>query len=255
MSRRRFSGSLLPALLIAVALACPPANAQPFRYQWRLADLAAAEGDFVELGSRKGVALARLPADRLRLLYAVVVAIETVAELDVDAIVVDGEQPNAFAGLGRGGENVIGVNLAMLDLLGNDAHAMAALVGHEVAHLKLAHGESQASRESTTGLLGALGGIVLGGLGVPGGQALSSLTVAAIQSGYSRDDEREADYLGAIWAVEAGFEADGAVRVHESLAARGGAAATPFLSTHPSGPERIATLKALAARLSRVPER
>ena len=29
---------------------------------------------------------------------------------------------------------------------------------------------------------------------------------------YSRDNEREADYLGAIWAVEAGYDPQGAVR-------------------------------------------
>lgn len=245
------AGSVAALALLPLALLCAQPEAQPFRYQWRLSELAAADGEFVELGARRGTALARLRTDALRQTYAIARAVQAVAELEVEVIVVDGTEPNAFAGKARGGENVVGINLAMLELLGNDAHAAAALLGHEIAHLKLEHGETQAARAATTGFLGALGGVVLGGLGVPGGRTLSSLTVAALQSGYSRDDERQADYLGAIWAIEAGFEADGGARLHEALNARGGAAGASFLSTHPSGPERVATLRALAARLSR----
>ena len=46
-------------------------------------------------------------------------------------------------------------------------------------------------------------------------------------------------------------EADGAVRLQKEIYKRSKSASIPFLSTHPSGPERIATLEALAGRLSK----
>ena len=71
----------------------------------------------------------------------------------------------------------------------------------------------------------------------------------ALTTSYSRDNETEADYLGAIWAVEANYEADGAVRLHEEIFTRSKHKPIPFLSAHPSGPKRIATLKGLSNRL------
>ncbi|MEE2983526.1 MAG: M48 family metalloprotease [Pseudomonadota bacterium] len=229
------------------------AHGQPFQYQWRVSEIAAADADVVQLGTKRVKAIHTVRTDQMRLLYAVKTGIEEAAELDVILIIVDGDLPNAFAGKGQRSELVIGINFAMLEILGGDPHAAAALIGHEIAHLKLEHGESQKAKTATTGILSVIGGVVLSGLGVPGGQTISSLTFAAIQSGYSRDNEREADYLGTIWAVEAGFEADGGARLHEAMNRIPGASSTSFFSTHPSGPERVATLRALAARLSRVP--
>lgn len=223
-----------------------------FQGGWKVAEIAAADADIVELraqGSNR--VFAELRTEQMRLLYAVKVAITEAAEIETEFIVVDGEIPNAFAGRGRRGENIVGINFPMVDLLGTDAHVAAALLGHEIAHLKLRHGEESQSQAMATGILSVLGGAVLSGIGVASGQALSNLTFAAIRSGYSRDNEREADYLGAIWAVEAGFEVDGAVRLHETMNTQLGAGAASFLSSHPSAPERVGTLRALAVRLSR----
>jgi predicted Zn-dependent protease len=226
------------------------AATQPFKYQWNIRDIAAAPGDTVELRDRNQRLIKKVDASQMRILYAVKSSIEEAAEMSVELIIVDGKQPNAFAGKGKNGENIIGVNFAMLDILGLDVHAAAALIGHEIAHLKLNHGEQRAASQSATGVMKVLGGIALGSLGVPGGGLISDLTFTALATTYSRDNEREADYLGAIWAVEADYEPDGAVRLHEAVYQRSKTSPTPFLSSHPSGPERIATLKALSRRLS-----
>lgn len=248
-------------LAVAVVLVLLPGMlaAQAGGGAWRVADLAAADGEVVAVGDRKGRVIARLSTAQMRMLYAVERAIARAAETEALFVIVPGEVPNAFAGTGtrRDGseQDFLAINFAMLDLIGSDMHAAAALLGHELAHLKLRHGERAADRAASTGVLGALGSAILGQMGVPAGGLLTDLTVSAVQSGYSRDNEREADYLGAIWAVEAGFEVDGAVRLHEALAALGATTSTSFFSSHPSGPERIATLRALAARLGRAPPR
>ena len=242
---------IVRALVVALALGVvSDAVAQPFRYQWNVRDIVASDSDVIELRTQNRTLVAKVSATQMRILYAVKSSIESVAEMNVELIIVDGKQPNAFATRTKSGVNVIGLNFAMLDILGLDVHAAAALIGHEIAHLKLRHGEQRAAQHAKSSMMRVLGGVALGSLGVPAGGLITDLTVSAITTQYSRDNEREADYLGAIWAVEADYEADGAVRLHESMQARLGHQPQPFLSSHPSGPERIATLKALSARLS-----
>ena len=132
-------------------------------------------------------------------------------------------------------------------------HMMAAILGHEMAHLKLEHGNDTEKRTYGGALAKILGTVALGGLGMGalGASAISDLGVSMVDTKYSRDNERESDYLGAIWAVEAGFEPEGAVRVHEEMYKLSKGGTMPFLSSHPSGPERIANLKALSNRLSK----
>ena len=118
---------------------------------------------------------------------------------------------------------LVGLNLAMLDMLGNDVHMAAALIGHELAHLKLNHGRERSEK---------------------GGGA----TFEANR--FSRDNEREADYLGAVWAHEAGYDLAGAIRLEEALYSlqkrRQG-----YSVTHPMGIERTLKIKSLARRLGR----
>jgi len=245
---------LQPLLLVLVLLLTTDSTSyaagQPFRYQWNIRDIVTADGAEVELRTRNKRLIEKVSTSQMRILYAVKSSIEQVAEMTTDLIIVDGDQPNAFAGKGQSGENIIGINFAMLDILGYDVHAAAALIGHEMAHLKLEHGEQRASRESESAVLKVLGGIALSTLGVPAGGLISDITITALNTRYSRGNEREADYLGAIWAVEANYEPDGAVRLHEEIYRLSKNNPTPFLSSHPSGPERIATLKSLSRRLS-----
>ncbi|MGD9602942.1 MAG: M48 family metalloprotease [Gammaproteobacteria bacterium] len=233
-------GTLLIAATTAVA-----------EHAWRVDQLARAPGADVGLALPGGAVLARLSTARVRQLYAAYGALAAAAETRAQFVIVLGKWPNAFAGLAGDNTPTVGINLAMLELLQDDLHAAAGVLGHELAHLKLHHAEDAARRGVTGSALGTIGELVMGGLGIPGGALLSDLSVQAVDAAYSRDDEREADYLGTIWAVEAGFDPQGAVRLHEALRRRTGGGGGDFLASHPSSPERIATLKALAARLSR----
>ena len=245
----------------ATLTAASAVAAAPFSYTWRIEELARVEADPIELRTDKGKLLKRVSAKQIIYLYSVMQAIEEVSELRSELLITDGEQPNAFAtqGLaeavpagdgdasGDSGEeaitgvfigdgkalegkktieiNIIGINFAMLDLLGVDVHMAAALIGHELGHLKLNHGAENKKRRT------------------------SDLRTAA-NTRYSRDNEREADYLGAIWAVEAGYDPAGAARLQELVYKKTKHLPGGFSGSHPSSIERIAKLKSLARRLS-----
>ena len=155
--------------------------------------------------------------------------IEEVAEINAELYILDGDDPNAFATKDKDDQNIIAINFAMLDLFGDDMHSAAAIIGHELAHLKLNHGEE--SREAQK-------------------NSINSPFTAA-NTKYSRDNEREADYLGVIWAIEAGYDPAGAVRVHEALFKLSRRRSGMFVGSHPSSIERITVLKSLVRRLSR----
>ena len=226
--------------------------AAPFQYHWDIRQLASADAETIDLRDRRNKPIAQISGSQMRILHAVKTSIEQVAEIETRLLIVDGTQPNAFAGVEKNGESIIGINFAMLDIIGNDVHAAAALIGHEIAHLKLAHGKKQAKKKHSSSILKAVGGIALSSMGVPLGYAISDLTISAFETQYSRDNEREADYLGAIWAVEAGYEADGGARLHEKMLENSKLRhnSSSFLSSHPSSAERVRTLRSLSERLS-----
>ena len=116
----------------------------------------------------------------------------------------------------------------MLEMIGMDADAAAGIIGHELAHLKLNHMEERKEAIKNS----------------------STTTFSASATKYTRDNERESDYLGAIWAVEAGYDPAGAVRVHEKLY-KVSKRHVGFSGSHPSSIERITILKSLVRRLSR----
>jgi predicted Zn-dependent protease len=62
---------------------------------------------------------------------------------------------------------------------------------------------------------------------------------------YSRDDETEADLVGLEIAARAGYNPKASVALWKKMAAANGGNGPPgFLSTHPTGPDRIKQLEA-----------
>jgi len=222
-----------------------------FKYAWNVRELARVDAEQVGLRGKSRKTLKTVDTTQMRSLHVISTSMQEVAEIEADLFIVDGQEPNAFAGQDNDNKNIIAINFAMLDILGMDVHAAAALIGHELAHLRLEHGDKKQSKSAKYDVLKILGSAALESFGVPASQAISNLTFTSIETSYSRDMERQADYLGAIWAIEAGYETDGAVRLQEKIHKRGGSGLVPFLSTHPSGKERITTLKSLSDRLSR----
>lgn len=183
--------------------------------------------------------------EKVRLLVDVKVKIEQATPgLYAVLLIASPKEPNAFASM-QNGRPVVGITLGMLDLVGWDRDAYAAIIGHEYAHLALHHGAARAQREGVSRAASEVLGLILSSAGVPMGGTLANLGVTAIERVYTRDEESDADKAGFEYLTKAGFDPEGAIRLWESMNRTATGFAVPFLATHPMTQERITTMKAL----------
>lgn len=130
----------------------------------------------------------------------------------------------------------------------DNTDGIAAVMGHEVAHAFAKHGQ-----ERMTSAYGQqLGGIAVA-VGTANEDAETRLLWNSIYGvgsqvgmlAYSRTHETEADKLGMVFMIMAGYKPEEAINVWVRMSQRAGGNAPPeFLSTHPSNQTRIANLKA-----------
>lgn len=143
----------------------------------------------------------------------------------------------------------MGVTRGILVELDDEAE-LAALLGHELGHVNARHvaqqqGRSLLAQVAVTGLNVAARDSSWGSLVALGGQ----IGASALLSGYSRDDEREADALGQEYMVRAGYPAAGMVRLHQLLVDQEKEAPSlvqTMFSSHPMSGERRDTAQRMA---------
>ncbi|MBI2360299.1 MAG: M48 family metalloprotease [Deltaproteobacteria bacterium] len=234
---------LTPFLAVAALLALFSSCASPYRLTWRVRDMVAAQSSTINLVGH-GEVMATVSKLTMQKILLAHFRITRAAGIQAELLIVDGSDPNAFAG-SVNGRPTIGVNLGMLKLIGDDIDEFASLLGHEAAHLARRHGETGRTRGSTLQAIGSLAGMGLAAAGVPAAGTITGLAADLVDTSYSRDDEREADSLGVGYSMSAGYDPYGAVRLHEKMLKVSGATLLPFLSSHPSGQERIENMKAL----------
>lgn len=125
---------------------------------------------------------------------------------------------------------------------------IAAVMGHEVAHAFAKHGQERMSQ----GQLQALGGVAVA-IGTRNDEnaqiwnaAYGLGTQVGVMLPFSRKHETEADKLGLVFMIMAGYNGEEAaeVWVRMSKQAGGKKASSQILSTHPSNEDRIRTLRA-----------
>jgi predicted Zn-dependent protease len=122
---------------------------------------------------------------------------------------------------------------------------VAMVMGHEIAHALREHAREQAGKNTLTSvgarIAGALGSAYFGvdprlGDAVAGGAAKA----AALK--FSRGDETEADMVGLDLASRAGFDPRAGIALWEKMSAVNKSQPISFLSTHPSGKDRISEM-------------
>jgi predicted Zn-dependent protease len=131
---------------------------------------------------------------------------------------------------------------------------LATVMGHEVSHALLNHGQQRMS----AGVLQELGATVLS-VATDSALLMAAYGIGTTLGGtlpFSRSHESEADHYGLILMAIAGYNPAAAVPFWQRMSAMGGGGTPEFLSTHPSSSTRIGQLqgwvseaKTTAARL------
>jgi Zn-dependent protease with chaperone function len=130
----------------------------------------------------------------------------------------------------------------ILDKLQLSDDETAMIMGHEMAHALREHARERLAKSSATNLGLRLGAelLGLGGLGAVAADMGSQLLTLK----FSREDESEADLVGLELAARGAFQPNASVSLWQKMAKAGGGNGPAFLSTHPSGPNRIKQLQA-----------
>ncbi|HUF43498.1 MAG TPA: M48 family metalloprotease [Verrucomicrobiae bacterium] len=231
------------ALAIALTLVSGCAAVQG-KLGWRVKDIVLTPSATVNLYGPDERIIASVPTRAIQHMMLAHLRISAAANVQTDLFIVEGDEPNAFAGLNEG-RRIVGINLGMIKLIGERADEYAALLGHEAAHWAKGHVDSGQMRSQTLKTAGALVGAGLGLAGVPAAGLIGSLGFDLIEASYSREQEREADAQSIEYVLAGRYDPHGALRLHEKLINASSGLPLPFLSSHPSGEERMKNLRSL----------
>ena len=240
MHKQMFKSQLL-LLVVLLTMGCSLARE---KLGWRVRDMVLRQTSVVNLRDFNENIVVALPTKTLQQMMLAHFRIARSANIQAELFIVDGAEPNAFAGL-HAGQRIIGINVGMVKLIGDEVDEYAALIGHEAAHWAKGHVDAGQLRSNTLNAVGTLVGAGLGLAGVPAGGLIAGLGVDLIDASYSREQEREADAHGFEYMSANGYNPRAAIKLHEKLQTAGRGFRLPFLSSHPSGDERIENLRAL----------
>ncbi|MDO5604572.1 MAG: M48 family metallopeptidase [Paracoccus sp. (in: a-proteobacteria)] len=146
-------------------------------------------------------------------------------------------EPNAFQTLDNAGRPVIGFTVSLIAAARN-ADELAFVVGHEASHHILNH----LSHKSGSATAGA---IILGGIAAAAGADAGTVgTIQRVGANvgsrvYSRDWELQADYLGAIITLNAGYDPVNGAEFFRRLPDPG----DRILGSHPSTSARMGQVR------------
>ena len=129
----------------------------------------------------------------------------------------------------------------ILDRLQLTDDETAMVMGHEMAHALREHARERLAKTQATSLGITLGALLLG-LGDLG-RAAADLGGQLLTLQFSRSDESDADLVGLELAARAGFDPQASVALWRKMQQVTGKGGIGFLSTHPSGPDRIRELQ------------
>ncbi len=177
--------------------------------------------------------------------------------------VLDSPEVNAFALPG----GYVYVTRGLLAYMESEAD-LAGVIGHEIGHVTARHGAQRATRQQTAGL-GVLAATLLGAIleakGASGATDIASTLSQGVAAGYissySRDQETQADRLGAEYLARNNYDPKNMIDVIRVLksqeqyaadTARAEGRAAPsgggWLASHPSNDKRLQDIAQFAAQ-------
>ena len=183
------------------------------------------------------------------------------ANLEWHFTALDSDEVNAFALPG----GYVYVTRGLMAYMQSDAD-LAGVIGHEIGHVTARHGAQRATRQQTAGI-GVLAATILGavlesrGLGGAGdlAQQVSQGVAAGYIAKYSREQESQADKLGAEYLSRVNYDPHNMVDVIEVLKNQERFAAdqaraegrapqegSDWLASHPTNDQRLRDITAIA---------
>lgn len=165
------------------------------------------------------------------------------SERQWEVVVFEDDTPNAFALPG----GKIGVHTGILEVA-DTQDQLAAIIGHEVAHVISRHGAERVSQQFATSQALSLVQAYTANQSTATQRTVMGLLGLGAQVGvllpYSRVHESEADLVGLDLMARAGFDPRGSVQLWRNMqAAAGGQRPPQWLSTHPHSENRIEALQ------------
>ncbi|HKM66584.1 MAG TPA: M48 family metalloprotease [Candidatus Acidoferrum sp.] len=162
--------------------------------------------------------------------------------------VIDSDEVNAFALPG----GFFYVNSGLI-LRAQEESELAGVMAHEISHVTARHGTKQATKAELI-QLGAMAAMIVvpygwAGYGIYQGM---NLAIPLTFLKFSRDAEREADFLGIEYMYKAGYDPNAYVTFFERIQAdekRRPGSIPKLFSTHPPTPERIELAQKEIARI------
>lgn len=154
-------------------------------------------------------------ADRMWLeeVFRRLAAVTERSEIEYSLVVLNSFEYNAFAL--PGGYTFI--TRGLLQLLDMDATKLAAVLGHEIAHVEKRHGITAVLRQMGLAVVMEVGVMWLDVFPPELLRVASATLLELLKLGWGREAEYEADAVGQSLAVKAGFDAIGAVLVLDDL--------------------------------------
>jgi len=184
------------------------------------------------------------------------------ANLQWTFTVLDSPEVNAFALPG----GFVYVTRGIMAYMDSEAD-LAGVIGHEIGHVTARHGAQRATRQQAAGL-GVFAATILGvlletqgvsGAGQMAGEAAQGVAAGYIAS-YSREQELQADQLGAEYLARNSYDPKNMIDVIQVLKdqermateiARSEGRTPPqnnWLSSHPSNDQRLAEIRQIASK-------
>ncbi|MFC2753530.1 MAG: M48 family metallopeptidase [Cardiobacterium sp.] len=124
---------------------------------------------------------------------------------------------------------------------------LAAVIGHEMTHALREHSKAQVGQQLLTGIGMQIGSSILAQNSNVDPQTLQTggalLSEYGISKPFSRQHETEADIGGLMLMAAAGYNPQAAPVVWQKMEQAGSSGMPSFLSTHPSGADRIQVLQ------------